>query len=89
MSRFWLNKGYDAKMTVSGSTVAQQESVVLAETFERHWDQLKGITNNVRNHTFHLTGLDIILSLSDTYLRGLVKFGKIEEHIALSLYYSP
>jgi len=46
MSRFWLNKGYDAKMTVSGSTVAQQESVVLAETFERHWDQLKGITNN-------------------------------------------
>ena len=56
MSRFWLNKGYDAKMTVSGSTVAQQESVVLAETFERHWDQLKGITNNVRNRTFHLTG---------------------------------
>ena len=52
MSRFWLNKGYDAKMTVSGSTVAQQESVVLAETFERHWDQLKGITNNVRKSNF-------------------------------------
>ena len=26
----------------------QQESLVLAETFERHWEQLKGITNNVR-----------------------------------------
>ena len=65
MSRFWLNKGYDAKMTVSGSTVAQQESVVLAETFERHWDQLKGITNNVRNQTFHLTGFASILSLTD------------------------
>ena len=66
MSRFWLNKGYDAKMTVSGSTVAQQESVVLAETFERHWDQLKGITNNVRYQTFHLTGLDSILPFQIT-----------------------
>ena len=47
MSRFWSSKSSEAKMT-SGSVAAQQESVVLAETFERHWDQLKGITNNVR-----------------------------------------
>lgn len=30
-----------------------QESIVLAETFEKHWDQLKGITNNV-SVLFHL-----------------------------------
>ena len=47
MSRFWSNISSDFKMT-SGSTTIQQGSVVLAETFERHWDQLKGITNNVR-----------------------------------------
>ena len=27
---------------------SQQDSMVWAETFERHWYQLKGITNNVR-----------------------------------------
>ena len=54
MSRFWPNKYSDAKMTASKATVAQQESVVLAETFERHWDQLKGITNNVRTNIYLL-----------------------------------
>ena len=43
MSRFWSSTK-DSKM----ANDVQQESLVLAETFERHWEQLKGITNNVR-----------------------------------------
>ena len=41
MSRFWSKE--NSKM----NSESQQESLVLAETFERHWEQLKGITNNV------------------------------------------
>ena len=38
----------DAKMTEKAQKQSDSSVVVLAETFERHWDQLKGITNNVR-----------------------------------------
>jgi len=46
MSRFWSNISSDFKMTSGSTNIQPQGSVVLAETFERHWDQLKGITNN-------------------------------------------
>ena len=52
MSRFWSNISSDFKMTSGSTNIQPQGSVVLAETFERHWDQLKGITNNVRLHTY-------------------------------------
>ena len=41
MSRFWPSTGKESKAS------NEQESLVLAETFEHHWEQLKGITNNV------------------------------------------
>ena len=49
MNRIWSprNNSVNLDRNNMASTYSQQESVVLAETFEHHWQQLKSITNHV------------------------------------------
>ena len=49
MNRIWSprNNSVNLDRNNMATTYSQQESVVLAETFEHHWQQLKSITNHV------------------------------------------
>ena len=46
MNRFWTSS-LNSERNMANNSHSQQESVVLAETFEHHWQQLKSILNNV------------------------------------------
>ena len=47
MNRFWTSSLNSERNMMANNSHTQQESVVLAETFEHHWQQLKSILNNV------------------------------------------
>jgi len=46
MNRFWTSSLNSERNMMANNSHTQQESVVLAETFEHHWQQLKSILNN-------------------------------------------
>ena len=54
MNRIWSPRINSVNLDRNNmaTTYSQQESVVLAETFEHHWQQLKSITNHVSFYQF-------------------------------------